>query len=174
MQNEMQVVSNDLLNMYSLCVYYVTFWLYPMPTKFRGGGGILVSLCPSVCPSICPSIRLLNESCLLCIFHNIHLNLILLSTNGLNHLRSNCLVIIWDELMCKHLLIVDDDIMKWKHFLRYRPFVRGIHRSLVDSLHWGQWCRALMFSLVCVWTNCWTNSQKAGELRCLGAHFMLL
>ena len=26
-----------------------------------------------------------------------------------------------------------DDVIKWKHFPRYWPFVRGIHRSLVDS-----------------------------------------
>ena len=28
---------------------------------------------------------------------------------------------------------VHDDVMKGKHFLRYWPFVRGIHRSRVDS-----------------------------------------
>ena len=27
-----------------------------------------------------------------------------------------------------------DDVSKWKHFQRYRPFVRGIYRSPVDSL----------------------------------------
>ena len=27
-----------------------------------------------------------------------------------------------------------DDVMKWKHFPRYWPFVRGIHRSPVNSL----------------------------------------
>ena len=37
-----------------------------------------------------------------------------------------------------------DDIMKWKHFPRYWPFVRGIHRSPVNSLHKGQWRAALM------------------------------
>ena len=26
-----------------------------------------------------------------------------------------------------------DDVMNWKHFLRYWPFVRGIHRSPMDS-----------------------------------------
>ena len=26
-----------------------------------------------------------------------------------------------------------DDVIKWKHFLRYRPFVRGIHRSPMNS-----------------------------------------
>ena len=31
-----------------------------------------------------------------------------------------------------------DDVIKWKHFLRYWPFVRGIHRSLVNSPHKGQ------------------------------------
>ena len=37
-----------------------------------------------------------------------------------------------------------DDVIKWKDFPRYWPFVRGIHRSPVNSPHKGQWCRALM------------------------------
>ena len=41
-----------------------------------------------------------------------------------------------------------DDVIKWKHFPRYRPFVRGIHRSPANSPHKGQWCGALMFSLI--------------------------
>ena len=32
-----------------------------------------------------------------------------------------------------------DDVIKWKHFPRYWPFVRGIHRSPVNSPHKGQW-----------------------------------
>ena len=32
-----------------------------------------------------------------------------------------------------------DDVIKWKHFPRYWPFVRGIHLSPVDSIHKGQW-----------------------------------
>ena len=40
-----------------------------------------------------------------------------------------------------------DDVIKWKHFPRYWPFVRGIHRSLVNSPHKGQWRGALMFFL---------------------------
>ena len=28
-----------------------------------------------------------------------------------------------------------DDVIKWKHFSRYWPFVRGIHRSPVNSPH---------------------------------------
>ena len=41
-----------------------------------------------------------------------------------------------------------DDVTKWKHFRRNWPFVRGIHRSPVNSPHQGQWRRALIFSLI--------------------------
>ena len=37
------------------------------------------------------------------------------------------------------------DVIKWKHFPRYWPFVRGIHWSPVNSPHKGQWRWALMF-----------------------------
>ena len=37
------------------------------------------------------------------------------------------------------------DVIKWKHFPRYWPFVRGIHLSLVDSPHKGQWRQWLGF-----------------------------
>ena len=42
----------------------------------------------------------------------------------------------------------DDGVIKWNHFQRYWPFVRGIHRSPVNSPHKGQWRRALMLSLI--------------------------
>ena len=60
---------------------------------------------------------------------------------------------------------VYDDIIKWKYFLCYSPFVRGIHRSPVDSPHKGQWRGTFMFSLICVWTNDWTSNRDAGDLR---------
>ena len=41
-----------------------------------------------------------------------------------------------------------DDVIKWKHFPRYWPFGRGIHRSPVNSPHKGQWRGALMFTLI--------------------------
>ena len=63
-------------------------------------------------------------------------------------------------------LLLHDDVMKWKHFPRYWPFVRGIHRSPVNSPHKGQWRRALMFSLICVWPNGWVNNRDADDLRC--------
>ena len=48
-----------------------------------------------------------------------------------------------------HYSDIHDDVIKWKHFPGYRPFVRGIHRSSVTSPHKGQWCGALMFTLIC-------------------------
>ena len=49
----------------------------------------------------------------------------------------------------------DDDVIKWKHFPHYWPFVRGIHRSSVNSPQKGQWRGALMLSLICAWINGW-------------------
>ena len=58
-----------------------------------------------------------------------------------------------------------DDVIKWTHFLRYWPFVRGIHRSPVNSPHKGQWCGALVFPLTCAWINGWANNREPGDLR---------
>ena len=75
------------------------------------------------------------------------------------------------------------DVNKWKHFPRYWPFVRGIHRSSVYSLHKGQRSGALMFSLMCAWKkrlskhqprDCLLNrlfrrrSKKTSKLRVTG------
>ena len=49
--------------------------------------------------------------------------------------------------------LTHDDVIKWNHFPRYWPFVRGIYRSPVNSPHKGQWRGALMFSLICAWIN---------------------
>ena len=57
---------------------------------------------------------------------------------------------------------IHDDVMKWKHFLHYWPFVRGIHRSPVNSLicalnkrlskqSWGWWFETPSCSL---WRHC--------------------
>ena len=60
---------------------------------------------------------------------------------------------------------IHDDVIKWKHFPCYWPFVRGIHRSPVNSPHKGQWRGALVFSLICVWINGWVNNGEAADLR---------
>ena len=49
--------------------------------------------------------------------------------------------------------LVCDDVIKWKHFPRYGSFVRGIHRSRVNSPNKGQWRGALTDSLICTWAN---------------------
>ena len=41
----------------------------------------------------------------------------------------------------------------------------------VNSPHKGQWCGALMFSLICVWINGWVNNREAGNLRRYHAHY---
>ena len=94
-----------------------------------------------------------------------------------------------------------DDVIKWKHFPRFWPFVRvtnhqpydcllnsgadqrihqssaslafvrGFHRGPVNSPHKGQWRRALMFSLICVWINGWVNNSEAGDLRRHRGHY---
>ena len=63
-----------------------------------------------------------------------------------------------------------DDVIKWKHFPRHWPFVRGIHWSSVNSPQKGQWCGALMFSLLCLWINGWVNNGETGDLRRHRAH----
>ena len=64
-----------------------------------------------------------------------------------------------------------DDIIKWKHFPRYWPSMRVIHRSSVNSPHKGQWRGALMFSLISAWINGWVNNRKTGDLRRHRTHY---
>ena len=61
-------------------------------------------------------------------------------------------------------------VIKWKHFSRYWSFVRGIHRSPVNFHHKGQWRGALMFSLICAWTNGSVNYRDAGDWKSRRAH----
>ena len=63
-----------------------------------------------------------------------------------------------------------DDVIKWKRFPRYWPFVRGIHRSPVNSPHKGQGRGALMF-FICSLINCRVNNRKTGDLRRHRAHY---
>ena len=69
------------------------------------------------------------------------------------------------------ILLSHDDAINRRHFLHYWPFVRGIHRSSVNSPHKGQWRGALMFSLICAWMNGWVNNGEAGGLRRHRAHY---
>ena len=62
-----------------------------------------------------------------------------------------------------------DDVIKWKHFPCYWPFVLGIDWSPVNSPNRGQWRRALMFPLICAWIKVWANN--CGDLRCHRSHY---
>ena len=64
-------------------------------------------------------------------------------------------------LTIKSQYFCHDDVIQWKYFLRYWPFVRGIHWSLVDSPHKGQWRGALKFSLI----NHWAKNRDVDDLR---------
>ena len=69
------------------------------------------------------------------------------------------------------LYLSHDDVIKWKHFPRYWPFVRGIHRSPVNSPHKGQWRGALMFTWICARINGWVNNREAGDFWRYRGHY---
>ena len=71
-------------------------------------------------------------------------------------------IVYWQDCVFIH-----DDVIKWKHFPLYWPFVRGIHRWPVNSPLKGQWRGALMFFL----SAPWINNREAGKLRRHRAHF---
>ena len=78
----------------------------------------------------------------------------------------------WWPMLPTHICApCHDDVIKWKHFPRYWPFVRGIHRSPVNSPHRGQWRGHLMFSLICTLINSWVNNGKAGDLKRHCTHY---
>ena len=52
----------------------------------------------------------------------------------------------------------------------YWPFMRGIHRSPVNSPHKDQWRGALMFSLICALIN----NREAGDLRRYRANYNVI
>ena len=51
------------------------------------------------------------------------------------------------------------------------PLWWGTHRSPVHSPNNGQWRGALMFSLICDWTNGWTNNRDVGDSKPHRAHY---
>ena len=67
-----------------------------------------------------------------------------------------------DGVILGIMVNLHDDVIKWKHFQSYWPFVRGIHRP-----------RGVMriFSLICAWTNDWANHRDAGDLRPHRSHY---
>ena len=66
--------------------------------------------------------------------------------------------------MYYEICFTDDDI-KWKHFPRYWPFVRGKFTDprwipCTKASDTELWC----FFFICVWISDWVNNGKAGDL----------
>ena len=70
-------------------------------------------------------------------------------------------VVIAQMTQVRKTTLTHDDVIKWAHFPRNWPFVRGE----------GLWHGALMFSLICAWTNSGSNNRDAGDLRRHGAQY---
>ena len=90
-----------------------------------------------------------------------------MASPGHNELHYNIKHLQWAMSPGEH----HDDVINWKHFPRYWPFVRGIHRSPVNSRRKGQWRGALMFCMICAWINGWVNPREAADLRLHRAHY---
>ena len=67
-----------------------------------------------------------------------------------------------------------DDVIKWKHFPRYWAFVRGIHRSPVNTPHKGQCRGAVVLFFICAWIRGWVNTDAAGDLRRHRVHYVVI
>ena len=81
---------------------------------------------------------------------------------------------VFSSFVCRNMLICKqfhNNVIKWKHFPRYWPFVQGIHRYPVNSPHKGQWRGALIFSLICARIIGWVKNREAADLRRYCAHF---
>ena len=60
---------------------------------------------------------------------------------------------------------IHEDVIKWKHFPRHWPFVRGIHRSPVNSPHTKVTRSFDVFFDLRIWISGWVNNGEAGDLR---------
>ena len=88
-----------------------------------------------------------------------------LSTNLLKRYQTWSSISSWDKLFdntwsnlscCGELLINwHDDVIKWKHFPRYWPFVRGIHRS--------RWIPRTKASDAKLWGFLWSTPESSKQ-----------
>ena len=56
-------------------------------------------------------------------------------------------------------------VVTWTHFPCYWPFVKGIHRLLVDSAYKGTCNDDVLLSLLLVWRNSYTHDWVVSDLR---------
>ena len=64
----------------------------------------------------------------------------------------------------------------WRHQIETFSALLAIcaGNSPVNYPHKGQWCWALMFSLIYVWINGWVNNREAGDLRHHGHYDVII
>ena len=76
---------------------------------------------------------------------------------------------VWQIHTASRGILCHDDVIKWKHFPRYWPFVRGIHRSPVTKAsHAEFWC--FLWSAPEQTTE-QTVNRDAGDLRRNHSHY---
>ena len=120
--------------------------------------------------------RYLQKSLLLCKLVPLGACILVLGSNYIAlfiSLRTGCggTIHVDSQNNCWNALHEYDDVIKWKHFPIYWPFLRGIHRRPVNSPHKVQRRGSLMFSLICARTNNLVNNRDAGDLRRHHAHY---
>ena len=130
-------------------------WFTNVFTVYPHIGGLMQERCNPIANAL--------ELLLSCINPSICIKLTFCTTSVENIIQLHFLTI--------HYYLQHDDVIKWKQFPRYWPFVWGIHRSPVNSPHKGQWHGALMFSLISAWINAWVNNHEAGDLGRHPAHY---
>ena len=83
--------------------------------------------------------------------------------------RSNCVycmrIILWPHASHTY----HDDVIKWNHFPRYWPFMRGIHRWIPSTK--ASDAELWLFFFICAWINDWVNNREAGDLRRHRTHY---
>ena len=96
------------------------------------------------------------------------------STKSSSEIITNPIISI---LYCRHyggldpIQLAHDDVIKWKHFPGYWPFVRGIHRPLVNSRTKANDAELWCFRWSAPEINGWVNNREAGDLRRHRAHY---
>ena len=106
------------------------------------------------------------------LFHRSPLEFHIIVIQSMFFSRKNMAIVMicsFDVFYCSKC--IHDDVIKWKHFPRNWPFVRGIHRS-----RWISHTKASDVELWCflwsaVWINGWVNNREAGDLRRHRGHY---
>ena len=64
-----------------------------------------------------------------------------------------------NSCICRYTSVLHDDVIKWKHFPRYWPFVWGIHRPFVWGIHRSRWIPRTKASDAGLWCFLWSAPE---------------